>query len=202
MWSLPVALCFAHRGDVPLHAAAVEVEGEAVLLAAPRTWGKTTLAAGFVAAGYRLLSEDLSCVRASEAPLVIPGPAMLRIRHDVADRISVDGAEPVGRDDDRVHFALQPSTRGSSSPVPLRALVLLRPSDEPPCLTRVPQAEALPDLWSLGFRLPGEASFRAAFGGLAELVDHVPVWNFFRPLRLDALDAAVEALVAGLQPQR
>ena len=56
-------LCFRARGDTALHAAAVEVDGQAVVLGAPGTFGKTTLAAAFHAAGHRLLSEDTTCIR-------------------------------------------------------------------------------------------------------------------------------------------
>src|SRR5438034_1082947 len=82
-WGVPVSLCYLLRGDVGIHAAAVEVEGAGVLLAAPGRSGKTTLAGAFLAAGHRLLSEDLSCCRSSPVPLLLPGPAMLRVRRDV-----------------------------------------------------------------------------------------------------------------------
>ena len=39
---LPMALCFTRRGDRPLHAAAVDVNGSAVLLAGPGRHGKST----------------------------------------------------------------------------------------------------------------------------------------------------------------
>src|SRR5205809_388138 len=47
LWGIPAALCFMHRGDFPLHAAAVEVGEGAVILAAPAQHGKTTLALAF-----------------------------------------------------------------------------------------------------------------------------------------------------------
>ena len=131
LWSIPAMLCFLARGDAALHAAAVEVDGQAVVLAAPGSFGKTTLAAAFHAAGHRLLSEDTTCIRGAEAPLVVPGPAMLRLRHDVAEQLEIPNATPVGTvEDDRVHLALDPAVRGDCSPVPLRAIVLLRHADE------------------------------------------------------------------------
>jgi len=80
LWTIPISLCLLHRGDLTLHAAAVEVDGHGVLLVASGGAGKSTLAAAFVQAGYRLLSEDVTCVRVAGAPCVIPGPAMLRLR--------------------------------------------------------------------------------------------------------------------------
>jgi hypothetical protein len=198
LWSLPLLLCFASRGDVALHAAAVEVDGWAVLIAAPRTFGKTTLAAGFLAAGHRVLTEDIACVRLGPEPHVIPGPAMLRIRHDVAADLELGAAQPVRRDRTRLHLALAPRDRGTSDPVPLRAIVLLRQHDERPTLVRVNAAEALPDLWELNFRFRGAPAFAASFEALADLARSVSVWNLFRPLRLDMLDEAVEAVVTGV----
>src|SRR5215211_1150628 len=89
LWSIPATLFLLARGDLPLHAATVEVNGRAIVLAAPGTFGKTTLAAAFLSAGYRLLSEDLTCIRVDGGPCVVPGPAMLRVRRDVAARLEI-----------------------------------------------------------------------------------------------------------------
>jgi hypothetical protein len=144
-------LCFLARGDLPLHAAAVEVDGGAVVIGAPRAFGKTTLAAAFLSAGYRLLSEDVTCVHPGSVPLVIPGPAMLRVRPDVADRLEIRDATPVGKPDDRVHFAVDRGVRGDCRPVPLRAIFLLRAADRVFAET-VRSSEAVRDLWPLSSR--------------------------------------------------
>lgn len=196
MWGIPAMLCFLARGDLPLHAAAVDVAGEAVLLAAPGYFGKTTLAAGFDAAGYRVLSEDVSCIRLTPGPAVVPGPAMLRIRHDVAGRVELPRARAVAESDDRVHYSLDPSRRGDSTPVPLRAIVLLRSAEVGIELDAVPAADALRDLWPLSFRLPTVEDRARCFDELARLAASVRIWNLARPLRLDELGRVVERIVA------
>lgn len=196
MWGIPAMLCFLARGDLPLHAAAVDVGGEAVLLAAPGYFGKTTLAAGFDAAGYRVLSEDVSCLQLTSGPAVVPGPAMLRIRHDVAGRVELPRARAVAESDDRVHYSLDPSRRGDSTPVPLRAIVLLRSAEDGIELDAVPAAGALRDLWPLSFRLPTVEDRARCFDGLAGLAASVRIWNLARPLRLDELGRVVERIVA------
>lgn len=196
LWGIPAMLCFLARGDLPLHAAAVDVGGEAVLLAAPGYFGKTTLAAGFDAAGYRVLSEDVSCIRFSSQTCVVPGPAMLRVRQDVADRLVLPRARAVASSDNRVHFSLDPDRRGDSNPVPLRAVVLLRGADDGIALESVPAAEALRDLWPLSFRLPTVEDRARCFDGIARLAGSVPLWNLLRPLRLDDLGRVVERIVA------
>jgi hypothetical protein len=198
LWGIPALLCFAARGDVPLHAAAVEVDGGAVLLAGPRTRGKTTLAAGFMQEGHRLLAEDLACIRVSPGPAILPGPAMLRVRHDVAAQLSLPTAAAVrvGRDDDRVHLALDQRARGNCSPVPLRAIILLRPGDDGLRLTPVPAVDAVRDIWELGFRLPGSKPLAASFESVADLISTVPIWNLHRPLVVERLPEVVAKLAA------
>ena len=196
LWGVPTMLCFLRRGDLPLHAASVDIGGEAVLLAAPGYFGKTTLAAGFDAAGYRVLAEDVSCIRLSSEPAVVPGPAMLRVRQDVADRLVLPRARAIAESGDRVHFSLDPERRGDSSPVPLRAVVLLRSADDGIALERVPAAEALRDLWPLSFRSPTLEDRARCFDGIARLAASVRLWNLVRPLRIDELGRVVDRIVA------
>jgi hypothetical protein len=196
LWGIPAMLCFLARGDLPLHAAAVDVGGEAILLAAPGYFGKTTLAAGFEAAGYRVLAEDVSCVRFSPELEVVPGPAMLRVRRDVAGSLELPGARAVAESGDRVHYSLDPARRGDSSPVPLRAIVLLRSAEDGIALEPVPAAGALRDLWPLSFRLPTVEDRERCFDGIARLAASVRISNLVRPLRLDELPRVVERVVA------
>jgi len=198
LWGIPALLCFHGRGDLALHAAAVEVEGEAVLLAAPRTFGKTTLAAGFARAGHRLLSEDLCRVVLSSTPSVVPGPAMLRLRRDVGERLEIPIAERFDLRDDRVHLALDGGRRGDCRPVPIRAVVFLGPSNDGFGLERVDEAEAVRNLYVLTSRPGGERDCARAFAGVADLTGSVPVWSVSYPLGLDKLEGTVERIAKGV----
>jgi hypothetical protein len=199
LWSIPAMLCFRARGDAALHAAAVEVDGQAVVLGAPGSFGKTTLAAAFHAAGHRLLSEDTTCIRGANAPLVVPGPAMLRLRHDVAEQLEIPNAAQVGTvPDDRIHLALDPAARGDCSPVPLRAIVLLRHADQGFRITRAAAAQAVQDLWALSFRLPTGADRLRCFEAMVHLTRTVPVWDLHRPLTMRDLPATVDFVVANV----
>jgi hypothetical protein len=192
LWSIPSLLCFVRRGDVPLHGAAVEVDGGALLLCGPSRAGKTTLAAAFLSAGHRVLAEDLGCCRLEPEPAVLPGPAMLRVRRDVYRRLRVPGAV-AGEDEDRVHLALEGPLRGDGGPVPLRAIVLLR-RGEGVQLEPMAAQEALRDLWALSLKLPEDADRTRCFHGLVRLTGAVPVWNFHRPLDYGRLPAVVRRL--------
>ena len=197
LWSVPAMLCFLARGDTALHSAAVEVGGEAIVLAAPGTFGKTTLAAAFHVAGHRLLSEDNTCVRTRTAE-VIPGPAMLRLRPDVAAALEVPGTSRTAETDERVHLAIDPSRRGDCAPVPLRSVVLLRGTADEFRLERADAEVAVRDLFALAFRFPNDADRRRCFEAVADLARAVPVWNLWRPLTYAALPATVEQIVAGV----
>jgi hypothetical protein len=197
LWSIPSLLCFMRRGDLPLHGAAVEVDGRALLLCGPSRAGKTTLAAAFLSAGHRVLSEDLGCCRLLPSPAVLPGPAMLRVRPDVYGRFPFPGTTVVGRGkDERVHLALEDDLRGDGRRVPLQAVVFLRTSNQLRS-ERIGPQEALRDLWALSLKLPEEEDRARCFHGLVQLTASVPIWNFYRPLTYSELPTVVREL-AGL----
>lgn len=202
LWGLPILLCFLERGDVPLHAACVEVDGRALLLAAPRGFGKTTLAAAFAEAGHRVLAEDLTCLRPGGTPAVIPGPAMLRVRADLADRFAAHSGRELRRDDERSH--LRPGTDGGTcDPVPVAGAALLNEADTAPRLERVSGAEATRNLWAVSFNLPTDEDRARCFRDVSELASAVPAWRLERRLRLDDLERTLErleALVRGEAP--
>jgi hypothetical protein len=183
------------RGDFGLHAAAVEVEDTAILLAAPGRHGKTTLALAFHARGHRLLTEDTACCRASSVPLLLPGPTSVRLRPDIFRGKAPIGTTVLCVGQERVHLALDSDRAGDSLPVPIKALVFLRDPAEHILLERVKAAQALPDLWSLTFHLQNTAARSRTFGQLTQLAGSVPMWNLHRPLSLTNLDEVVSRIV-------
>ena len=189
---MPMILSFLARGDVSLHAAAVEIGKEAVVLAAPSRYGKTTLAFAFQRAGHRVLSEDLVCCRPRTAE-AIPGPALLRLRPDVFEGATPSGTHVVAQRPDRIFLGFDAFTRGSGAPVPIKAIVFLREGDEMAAV-RVPPQTALKDLWRLSFRTGTEEARAASFQQLARLAGSVPCWNVARRLTLASLNPTVEII--------
>lgn len=194
---IPLALAYTERGDLALHAAAVEVGGRAVLLAAPSRFGKTTLAMAFHARGYPMLAEDMICINMASGS-VLPGPAVIRLRPDVYGGRPPSGLEEVARRPDRVFLSPPVGQRGRGAPRPLRAIVFLR---EGAAIEVSPAApvEALKDLWALNFRLPTNEGREASFRGLSALLREIPAYNLRRPFQLDALDATIDAVVSCLE---
>jgi hypothetical protein len=194
LWGIPTSLCIIARGDQTLHAGSIEVGGSAILIGAPGKHGKTTLVTAFHRAGYRLLSEDTTRCRPGAA-LAFPGPAMLRVRRDSFEHLGVPEATIVGDDPDRIHLAIDPARRGPADPLPIAAIVLLREADEIRIEPVAPEL-AVPELWALAFKLPTDEDRARCFDAVVGLASSVPVWNLRRPLRYDALEQTIDAVVA------
>jgi hypothetical protein len=195
LWGVPAVLCFMERGDFGLHAAAVEVDGGAILLAAPGRYGKTTLALAFHRMGHRLLTEDTTCCRLTPDPFLLPGPTSVRLRPDLFSGESPIGTHIVSVTRDRIHLVLDSDRAGSSLPVPLKALVFLRESPEDIVLEPLRASTALPDLWALNFRLQNTIARSRSFSQLAQLASAVSLWNLRRPLAVTNLDEVVSRIV-------
>lgn len=194
LWGIPMMLCYGNRGDFSLHAATVELGSGAVLIAAPSRYGKTTLALAFHKHGYRVLSEDVVCCRGGDPCEVLPGPALLRVRPDVYTGSPPPGTHVLVERSDRVYLGLDDERKGSSAPVPIRAIVFLR-EGEVLRMESVAGPVAVADLWHLNFRLANDEFRTRSFQQLTRLAGSVPCWNVYRPINLTTLDDTV-ALMA------
>jgi hypothetical protein len=171
-------------GDLPIHASAVDVAGQGLLLAGPSMYGKTTLAAAFAAAGHRLLAEDTVRCTLEPIPSIYPGPAVVRLRADVARSLEVPGTTA----------AATPLEEGRTPLVfdaPLRAILFLRMQADAPVLEGLPSAEAARDLFALAFRLPSDASRAACFTRVVDLVSRVETLDLRRPMTVASLPDVV-----------
>jgi hypothetical protein len=195
LWGIPTMVCARQRGDLALHAAAAEIQGGAVLLAAPGRFGKTTLALALHRHGYRLLTEDTACCTSGSVPELYPGPTSIRLRPDMFDGVPPAGTTVTAVRHDRIHLALDSRRAGDGRALPVKAVIFLRESADDVFLEPVRGGEALPDLWTLSLRFRGVDEHRKAFEQLGQFASAVPIWNLHRPLRLTALDEVVARLV-------
>lgn len=199
LMSTPAALLISNAGQVALHAGAVEIGGQALLLSAEGSGGKTTLTTAFHIAGHRILSEDLAAVDPVGA--VAPAPAILRLRPEAAVGIGTampDATllweDPSGRQ----HYEITPEGRGDGRPVPLAAVVLLEWSGGMTSIERVSPARAIQELWRKAFYLARENSAARCFENLATLVESTPVYRLSRPKDFGMLQATVALLTEEL----
>lgn len=194
LYGIPLALLSARHGFLPLHAASVQVGEAAVALAGPGRHGKTTLAAALMAAGHRPLSEDVTCCSLEPTPAVLPGPALLRVRADAFEHLELPPVRITLDDGDRIHLEIPEAERGDCAPVPLAAIVLLRPGDGPPEIRAASPQRVVQDLWALSTKLPTDEDRARCFTGLTELVDRVPTYDLRHPKRWEMLPRTIERL--------
>jgi hypothetical protein len=126
----PLGLALAQRGVLVLHASVVvDARGRAIALAGGPADGKSVLAAALVERGYRLLSDDLCCLRVcgDGRALALPGAAQLVLGAAAASRVCDPGAERRRVHPDLERVAVGRGDRYHAVPAPLAAVVLLRP---------------------------------------------------------------------------
>ncbi|HEU5208098.1 MAG TPA: hypothetical protein VFU06_01700 [Longimicrobiales bacterium] len=201
IWGLPAALLVLARGGLLLHASAVEVDGRVVILTGPSHHGKTTLAGALSAAGHRLLSEDLIRLDVgTTTPRVYPGPAVLRLRRDVARWLDVPGAREVAADAEKVHLALEPAQRGTCDPLPLAGIVLLHRGSTL-AMERLEPVSMIQDLWAISLNLPTSEGRARCFNDITHIAESVPIWKLVRPLTRESLPDVMNLVIeAGRAP--
>jgi hypothetical protein len=192
LWSTPFAVASVDAEHVFVHAAAVAVAGSAILLLGDTRAGKTTLSAAFHSSGHRLLSDDgARCIVRSKS--VWPGPALLRMRPDMAKTMDRRGLDLIHQTSEKTHFGISAERRGDGRPVPISAIVFL--SWGPNGTKSLSVETAISRLWSLSFYPPGDETAVAAFAGLAEIADAVPIYDVSRPRDDTETPRVVERLI-------
>jgi hypothetical protein len=113
------------RGLEVLHASAVEVGGRAIAITGPSQAGKSTVAAAWLAAGARLVADDVVAITlAGGEPLVHPGPAILSVRPATAALVAGIPGRLIGEDEHGRRLAVP----GADGPLRLGALVFVERS--------------------------------------------------------------------------
>jgi hypothetical protein len=186
--SSAVCTLLSLRGDLVLHAAAVEIAGGAVVFCAPTGRGKSTLARALGELGAPVLSEDgVVIAREADGWLVHPGARGVRIR-------------PPGRAD--APGLLQPDPGPAPQPRPLTRLVALEPRGEDLRLDVLDAVLALPRLASNLVHTGGRESVAASFQLLADVCARVEVMSLILPDSLERLSAAAATLMDSLSQRR
>jgi hypothetical protein len=170
------------RGDLVLHAAAVEVDGRAVIFCGPTLRGKSTLAQVLGESGCGILGEDgIAIALGEDGAIAFPGARGVRVRsHNGGDRTRTDlVADP----------SIEPA------PCPVGAVVLLGERGDGLEVEPLGPAQALalftPNLIHSG----GRDSIGAAFARLATLLGSVPTIRLSLPDDLGALPTAARKFV-------
>jgi HprK-related kinase A len=160
-----------------LHAAVVEHGGQALLIPGPPGAGKSTLCAGLVLRGWRLLSDEVALIPPGEAE-VIPVPRPIGLKEESIRIVrefapgAVLGPSFAGTRKGTVAHLRPPTDSVARGEEPATARWIVFPqfdAVEPPELVSVPKARALLELGleSFNYSLLGAAGFEA----LAALIE-------------------------------
>ena len=176
------------RGHEPLHSSSVVVGARAVAFLGDCGYGKSSLAAACIAAGHRLLTDDLLVTEETEEGWIAhPGPSRMKLYPEMADHFFGPGAPrvPMNADTPKAILSIPPESMVTSA-VPLAALVVLRPptGDEAGVeLARVTPREAFVAFTTNTFNdlARGSDGLRHHLDWGSRLASGVPVWRLSYP---------------------
>jgi hypothetical protein len=134
VYLLGQALSFAlvKQGYEPLHATSVVIDGQAIAFLGSSGFGKSSLAASFLADGHRLLTDDMLLLTRTDGDYQAqPGPSRIKLFPKMAGRFlaGTASAVPMNTETEKLVLPLSSDLRHSGS-APLRVLYVLSPPRE------------------------------------------------------------------------
>lgn len=172
------------RGVTCLHASAVAVGNQAIAILGPAGAGKSTAAAAFAQAGYKVLTDDIVALdERGDAFLVQPAYPRVRLWGESVNALfgAEDALPRLTPTWDKRYLDLQANaSRFQEHPLPLAAIYLLgeRISDPAaPFIEAVPASESLMTLVANTYanHLLDKAMRAAEFKSLSRLCERVPI---------------------------
>ncbi|RMH11898.1 MAG: hypothetical protein D6701_14340 [Gemmatimonadetes bacterium] len=191
--SIVEVLVGAVAGVIPLHAAAFEAAGRAVVLAGPSGSGKSTLAAAAARTGAPVLGDDVVLLDPADGR-VLPVPRPFKVE---GPAVALLGLDPPS--DPRAPLRPDPAQLGAAwsrgAPLGLLALTGVRPGGAPVAMEPLDAADAIPAV----LRQIARAGPLAGpdFTALADALDAVLRVR----VRFADPGAAVRALAALVEPE-
>ncbi len=200
-------------GYEPLHAATIVVEGRAVAFLGASTFGKSSLAACFIAAGYPLLTDDTLRLEKQDGRYVaFPGPPRLRLMPRIA-RLYLGGTElgvvmnPREKDAKapKLVFRLSPS-QSFAKVAPLAAIYVVTAPRKVHRKQRI-MIESLPSLQALvnvlsfthNAEISGARRLSRQLEAAQKLITSVPLRSLSYPRVLSSLSDVRDAVLADLR---
>lgn len=129
-YSTVAAMLLAWRGLLPMHMSSVVIDGRAWLIGGAGGAGKSSLAAGLIAAGAQFLADDLTVLHSQAGQLLAArGRPSMRLYPKVAERIDHERGRPIA-EDDRGKRMIWPRHRAADETFRIGGIVILS-NDEP-----------------------------------------------------------------------
>ena len=179
----------------PLHATVVEIDGEGVAFLGGSAFGKSTVAASFLEAGHRLVTDDLLVLQQSGTTIwAYPGPPRIKLFPDIASRF-LGGAVGVHMNADTGKLIVPLDERQTCAhAVPIRAMYVLTSPPEAARQAAVTSETLSPrasfiELVKSTFnrRLAGARRMERQFAAAGRLIDALPFTRLTYPRRFERL---------------
>ena len=198
------------RGTDPLHATAVVVDGAAIAFLGDCGYGKSSLAAAFLAAGHRVLTDDLLVVKPDPAPpdaggfVAYPGPPRIKLSPEIASAVLdiPDGSARMNNLTSKLVLPLA-SPQVQDTLVPLKAIYLLnrprpRAQSDRVTIRRLSPRKAFMELLRNTFnaQVTDRDRLERQFRQASRLVAAVPIKSLSYRRSLSMLPAVREAILA------
>jgi len=187
-----IGVVLHQRGFFPLHGCALALDGKGLAFLGPSGRGKSTLAAAFSVAEYKILSDDRFMLnRPSTGRYVVePGLPIFRLR-SLAVMKSQDLSAAYTAPDVDDKWSVPAAQSFSTEAVPLTSLFFLEWSNAKTTkIIRLNRFEALTflrrDVW-LNFFINILGRENEFFDWATDLLNHVPAFVLRRPRDLDAM---------------
>ena len=208
VYLLGQALSFAlvKGGFEPLHATAVVFEEQAVAFLGDCGFGKSTLAAAFLQAGHRLLTDDLLLLQTRTQSIVaFPGPGRIKLFPKVAGKFLADASSgvPLNPKTQKQIIPLN-NSQISSEAMPLAAAYVLaspnKAHDNSVRITALTEKEAFINLLSNTFNrvIVDPDRLRRHFDAAQALANIMPIRKLSYPRSLEHLPLVREAILSDL----
>lgn len=195
------------KGYEPLHAATVVVDGHAVAFMGASAFGKSSLAACFVAAGYPLLTDDV--LRLEERNglfFAFPGPPRLKLLPRMARMYlgDVSAGIPINTVGQKRAYFLT-AAQSCPTPVPLRAVYVVTGPRNVYRKQRIKIAALAPLdavvkilTFTHNHELAGPDRLRRQFDAARRLIDAATIRSLSYPRILSSLSNVKAAVLADL----
>lgn len=176
-----------HKNDIlSLHASAININGNALLMAGNSGAGKSTLAFGLYQRGYEVFNDDISSIYFNDekSPYVFPGSIHLKLWAEAIEKYGhkTDDLRKLRNGLEKYSYPVQ---RTNANGIPLKAIFFLssRREDKMRCET-VEGLKAFHKLHKHTFRhklLKGLKKEVPHFMACNEIIKTVPLFIFYRP---------------------
>jgi len=200
-----LSFALVRRGVEPVHATAVLTPAGAVAFLGDSGYGKSSLAASFLNAGFQLVTDDLLILQRNEDGYVVePGPPRIKLFPEIAGDL-LQGPALVGASMNpltnkkviRLECSATPQTA-----VPLAVIYILTPpksrrGNSRVVLRRLHPRTAFLEITRNTFspQVVEPLRLRRHFEFVADVVARVPVKTLSYPLRLELLDKVRDAVL-------